>query len=90
MLVTVVTPALNGMRWLSECIDSTMRQVTPEVEVEHIVVDSGGTDGTPEYAVSRGGEMLATGHTRHACVALATGRPVRVPEEVLAAARAVS
>jgi acyl-CoA thioester hydrolase len=43
-----------------------------------------------EYAVSRGGEMLATGHTRHACVALATGRPVRVPKEVLAAARAVS
>jgi acyl-CoA thioesterase FadM len=34
--------------------------------------------------------MLATGHTRHACVALATGRPVRVPEEVLAAARAAS
>jgi len=43
-----------------------------------------------EYAVSRGGEMLATGHTRHACVALATGRTVRVPEEVLAAARAAS
>jgi acyl-CoA thioester hydrolase len=43
-----------------------------------------------EYAVFRGGEMLATGHTRHACVALATGRPVRVPEEILAAARAAS
>ena len=43
-----------------------------------------------EYAVSRGGEMLATGHTRHACVSLATGRPVRVPEEVLASARAAS
>ncbi len=43
-----------------------------------------------EYAVSRGAEMLATGYTHHACVTLATGRPVRVPEEVLAAARAAS
>jgi acyl-CoA thioester hydrolase len=43
-----------------------------------------------EYAVSRGGEALVTGHTRHACLNLATGKPVRVPDEVLAAARAVS
>ena len=43
-----------------------------------------------EYAVSRGGEALATGHTRHACLNLATGKPVRVPDEVLAAARAAS
>jgi acyl-CoA thioesterase FadM len=34
--------------------------------------------------------VLVTGHTRHACVNLATGRPIRVPEEVLAAARAAS
>ncbi len=40
-----------------------------------------------EYVVSRGGEALATGHTRHACVELATGKPVRVPEELLAVAR---
>jgi acyl-CoA thioester hydrolase len=43
-----------------------------------------------EYAFSRGGEALATGHTRHACLNLATGKPVRVPDEVLAAARAAS
>jgi acyl-CoA thioester hydrolase len=43
-----------------------------------------------EYAVSRGGEVLVTGHTRHACVDLATGKPVRVPDEVLAAAREAS
>ena len=41
-----------------------------------------------EYAVLRHGEMLATGHTRHACVELATGRPTRIPEQLLAAARA--
>ena len=40
-----------------------------------------------EYAVVRDGEVLATGHTRHACVELATGRPSRIPEQLLAAAR---
>ena len=39
-----------------------------------------------EYAVLRHGEVLATGHTRHACVELATGRPSRIPEQLLAAA----
>ena len=43
-----------------------------------------------EYVVSRDGELLVTGHTRHACVDLATGKPIRVPEEVLTAARNVS
>jgi acyl-CoA thioester hydrolase len=38
-----------------------------------------------EYAVHRHGEVLATGHTRHACVELATGRLSRIPEQVLAA-----
>ena len=40
-----------------------------------------------EYAVLRDGEVLATGHTRHACVEFATGRPSRMPEQLLAAAR---
>ena len=43
-----------------------------------------------EYGVSRDRELLVTGHTRHACVDLATGKPIRVPEEVLAAARKAS
>jgi glycosyltransferase involved in cell wall biosynthesis len=58
MLMTVVTPALNGMRWLRECIDSTSRQASPNVEVEHVVVDGGSIDGTPEYAASRGCTVL--------------------------------
>jgi acyl-CoA thioester hydrolase len=41
------------------------------------------------YAVVRDGEVLATGHTRHACVKLASGRPSRMPEQLLAAARGV-
>jgi acyl-CoA thioester hydrolase len=36
-----------------------------------------------DYEVFRDGEVLATGHTRHACVDLATGKPVRMPEELL-------
>ena len=43
-----------------------------------------------EYEVSRGGELLVTGHTRHACVDLATGKPIRVPEVLLEAAREAS
>ena len=36
-----------------------------------------------DYEVLRDGEVLTTGHTRHACVDLATGKPVRMPEELL-------
>jgi glycosyltransferase involved in cell wall biosynthesis len=55
MLVTVVTPALNGMPYLPGCIESVQRQERPGlVEVEHIVVDGGSTDGTAEYAAGHG------------------------------------
>ena len=43
-----------------------------------------------EYVVLRDGEVLATGHTRHACVELATGRPSRIPEQLLTAAGGTS
>ena len=36
-----------------------------------------------DYEVSRDGEVLTTGHTRHACVDLTSGKPVRMPEELL-------
>jgi acyl-CoA thioester hydrolase len=36
-----------------------------------------------EYEVLLDGEVLVTGHTRHACVDLTTGKPVRMPEELL-------
>jgi acyl-CoA thioester hydrolase len=35
------------------------------------------------YEVLRDGEILVTGHTRHACIDLTTGKPVRMPEELL-------
>ena len=36
-----------------------------------------------DYEVLRHGEHVATGYTRHACVALSTGKPVRMPEDLL-------
>ena len=36
-----------------------------------------------DYEVLRDGEVLVSGHTRHACIDLTTGKPVRMPEELL-------
>jgi len=36
-----------------------------------------------DYEVLRDTEVLVTGHTRHACIDLATGKPIRMPEELL-------
>jgi len=33
-----------------------------------------------EYAITRGDELIAEGHTEHACVDAATMRPTRIPE----------
>jgi glycosyltransferase involved in cell wall biosynthesis len=58
MIVTIVTPSLNGMRYLPQCIDSIRRQEHDRFEVEHIIVDGGSTDGTPEYAASHGCKVM--------------------------------
>ena len=39
-----------------------------------------------DYEVLREAESLVTGHTRHACIDLATGKPVRMPAELRALA----
>jgi acyl-CoA thioester hydrolase len=36
-----------------------------------------------DYEVLRDGKSLVTGHTRHACIDLATAKPVRMPEELM-------
>jgi acyl-CoA thioester hydrolase len=41
-----------------------------------------------EYAITRGEEIVADGHTAHACVDAATFRPTRVPEWLADAIRA--
>ena len=54
MIVTVVTPTLNGVRHLRECIESARRNKSRGIEVEHVIVDGGSTDGTVELARSYG------------------------------------
>lgn len=54
MIVTVVTPTLNAVEFLKECIESVKRQESGRVSVEHIIVDPGSTDGTVELAESYG------------------------------------
>jgi glycosyltransferase involved in cell wall biosynthesis len=48
MRFTVVTPVFNGMPWLPECMASVDAQ-REDVEVEHIVLDPGSTDGSREW-----------------------------------------
>jgi glycosyltransferase involved in cell wall biosynthesis len=54
VLISVVTPTLNGIRYLPDCIESVQNQKSPSVQVEHIVVDGGSTDGSVEFARSKG------------------------------------
>jgi len=58
VIVTIVTPSLNGMSYLPHCIESVERQGSDRVEVEHILVDGGSSDGTPDYAASRGCKVM--------------------------------
>jgi len=58
VLVTIVTPSLNGMDYVRGCIESTRMQETAIVSVEHIFVDGGSSDGTPEFASAHGCSVL--------------------------------
>jgi glycosyltransferase involved in cell wall biosynthesis len=54
LLISVVTPTLNAIRYLRDCIESIELQESADVHVEHIVVDGGSSDGTVELARSAG------------------------------------
>lgn len=58
VLVTIVTPSLNGIRYVKDCIESVRGERYDDVETEHILVDGGSTDGTPEYAKANGCTVL--------------------------------
>lgn len=49
-LITVVTPVLNGARFIGRAIESVRRVSALGVRVEHLILDGGSTDGTAEIA----------------------------------------
>lgn len=63
MIVTVVTPTLNAVEYLEECILSAAKNASSEIDVEHVIVDGGSTDGTVELA-ERHGLRVMTGKDR--------------------------
>lgn len=72
MIITVVTPTLNASRFLRDCIESVQRAESKGVEVEHLIVDGGSTDGTVEMARSYGLRVI-TGTDRGIFDAINTG-----------------
>ena len=39
MIVTIVTPTLNAVDYLKECIESARENEAPGIEIEHVIVD---------------------------------------------------
>ncbi len=58
MKVSVVTPTLNGVEYLRACIESSRASARDGLEVEHVIVDAGSTDGTVELAQALGATVL--------------------------------
>jgi len=49
-LVSIITPVLNGIKFLEACLQSLLNQSYPNIE--HIFVDGGSTDGTLDMLLS--------------------------------------
>lgn len=58
-----------------------------ELKIRIELTDLGHASLSFAYTLSRGLEVIATGSTRHGCVEVSTGRPVRVPAEYSALLR---
>ncbi|MGX8685385.1 MAG: glycosyltransferase family 2 protein, partial [Spirochaetales bacterium] len=50
-LISVVIPLYNQEKYIGECLDSVLKQCTPEVEV--IVVNDGSTDSSARICADR-------------------------------------
>jgi glycosyltransferase involved in cell wall biosynthesis len=55
--VTIVTPTLNAATYFDDCLRSIELQRV-DVDIEHIVVDDGSTDGTLERAAASGARII--------------------------------
>ena len=63
MIVTIVTPTLNAVDYFRECIESVQASAASDIEIEHVIVDGGSTDGTVELAEACGLRIM-TGKDR--------------------------
>jgi glycosyltransferase involved in cell wall biosynthesis len=61
MIISVVTPTYNSESWIETCAASVRMQATPGLEVEHLVVDGGSSDGTVERARRAGCTIAGDG-----------------------------
>jgi len=55
MLVSIITPVLNGHSTIEDAIKAVLRQ--SHKEIEHIVIDGGSTDGTVDIIRSYGNKI---------------------------------
>ena len=44
--ISIITPVLNGEKYLEKCIKSVVNQNYPKKKFEHIIIDGGSTDST--------------------------------------------
>jgi glycosyltransferase involved in cell wall biosynthesis len=58
MIITIVTPVLNGGLYFRECIESVKGAATSQIAVEHLIIDGGSTDGSVELAEAAGLRVL--------------------------------
>lgn len=58
MLITIVTPTFNAVKFLQPCLDSVKANAGPGLEIDHVVCDGGSTDGTVELARSSGARVV--------------------------------
>ena len=44
--ITIITPVLNGGKYLEKCVQSVAKQSYPKKKIEHIVIDGGSSDNS--------------------------------------------
>lgn len=55
--ISIITPSFNQVSFLKETVQSIHSQVV-DLEIEHIIVDGGSTDGTVEYLQELGDQVI--------------------------------
>jgi glycosyltransferase involved in cell wall biosynthesis len=63
MIVSIVTPVLNGGRYFRDCIESVKAETPSGILVEHLIIDGGSADGSVELAEALGLRVLRKNET---------------------------